>query len=116
MAVVRMRYEPPCFMRRPARRAVHLHVRSRHMPFEYIAIVAIAIAIYQAYVTVRVFLSARYTTFQRLAQALIIWLFPLFGAIACHIFLASDSQRPRPRDTAFTEAPENPPGAGQHGA
>ena len=85
------------------------------MTTERIAIVAVCLAAYQLYVTLRVLFAVQYSKRQRALQAAIIWLVPLFGALVCHLFLANDGKPPRPRDTGFTEAPENPPGAGQHG-
>lgn len=82
------------------------------MSLEHIGVAALALAVYQLYVSLRVLFAIQYTKLQRLAQLGLIWLIPLFGAIVCHVFLVSDMKRPRPRDTAFTQAPENPPGGG----
>jgi O-antigen ligase len=83
---------------------------------EHLEIAALVLAAYQLYVTLRVLFAIQYTKVQRLLQLALIWLIPLFGAIVCHVFLVSDAQRPRPRDTAFTQAPENPPGGSQEGS
>jgi len=85
------------------------------MSAENIILAVLAVATYQLYVTLRVLFSSQYTARQRIAQTAIIWLVPLFGAIACHSFVASDMRKPRPRDTAFSEAGESPTGVGQDG-
>ena len=73
----------------------------------------ILLTIYQLVVTARVLAARQYTWKQRLGQFALIWLVPLFGALICHSFVAADRMAPRPRDTSFSTAPENPPGVGQ---
>ena len=76
----------------------------------------ITLAVYQLIITIRVATAAEYTTFQKVAQVLFIWLVPFVGAVACHIFLASDRQRHRPSSTTFTpDGGVNPPGIGSDG-
>jgi len=85
------------------------------MSTDNIAIAVLALASYQLYVTLRILFSSQYTAKQRIAQMAIIWLIPFFGAVVCHGFVASDMRKPRPRDTAFSEAGESPTGVGQDG-
>jgi hypothetical protein len=74
---------------------------------------AIAILVYQLFVTARVVFSSQYSAKQRVAQVAIIWLVPLFGAVICHNFVVADTRRRRARDTSFTEGGgDSPPGAG----
>jgi hypothetical protein len=61
-------------------------------------------------------MSVQYSRSQKIGQFLMIWIFPLIGAIACEIFLASDKRSSKLRDTAFTpDGGGNPPGVGQDG-
>ena len=78
--------------------------------------VAIAIALYQLFVTARIVAAAEYSRSQKMVQLLFVWLVPLVGALTCQIFLSSDRQRHQPRDTKFTgDGGVNPPGIGSDG-
>ena len=86
------------------------------MNAEYLIWGFVIVAAYQIFVTVRLLVSVRYSRSQKIGQLLLIWLFPLIGAIACEIFLSSDRRPPDVRDTAFTsDGGDNPPGTGSHG-
>jgi hypothetical protein len=79
--------------------------------------VLLAMALYQLYVTVRVFRSHRYSMGQRIAQLSLIWLFPLLGAIICHAFLGADEQQSVKRDNGFiADGGSSPSGIGSDGA
>jgi hypothetical protein len=75
-----------------------------------------AVLVYQGIVTIRVAAAVEYSRFQKLTQILLIWTIPLFGAVACHIFLSADQQVPKTPDGPFTpDGGGNPPGIGQDG-
>ena len=79
--------------------------------------VLLVTGLYQLYVTVRVFRLHRYSTGQRIAQLSLIWLFPLLGAIVCHVFLGSDEQAPVKRANGFiADSGNSPSGIGSDGA
>ena len=74
------------------------------------------LAFYQLYVTVRVSMSVQYSRGQKLAQAAFVWLLPFIGAVACHIFLLSDTRSSRGKDSGFIpDGGDNPPGIGTDG-
>ena len=50
---------------------------------------ALVLTIYQAYVSTVIFEAIEYEQIQRNLQVLIVWIVPLFGALACHMFLRS---------------------------
>ena len=78
--------------------------------------IAVAIVLYQLFVTARIAFSRRYSGTQRALQVAIIWLVPFFGAVLCHAFVDSDAESTRPRDTSFTaDGGSNPPGINQDG-
>ena len=81
-----------------------------------LAAVLIAVGLYQLYVTVRVFASSSYSMAQRFAQLSLIWLLPLLGAIACHIFLGSDEHSSTKREDGFiSDGGNSPTGIGSDG-
>ncbi len=71
-----------------------------------LAAVLIAVALYQLYVTVRVFMSNSYSTAQKFAQLALIWLLPFLGAVVCHAFLGADEHSSEKHEDGFipTEA------------
>ena len=83
---------------------------------EYLLWGAAVIAAYQLFVTVRVLRLPEYSRGQKVAQFLLIWGIPLFGAITCEVFLSSHRMSSSARDTAFVrDGGGNPPGMGQDG-
>ena len=69
---------------------------------EYLYIASALLIALQAYVSLRVAAYDGYTTSQKFAQILIVWLIPMFGALLVYSFLAADQSTPKKRDTAFT--------------
>ena len=57
---------------------------------------------YQTYVTVRVARFEGYNRHQKVAQLLLIWLVPFFGALLAHFVLHTTLVRPEQPDTKFT--------------
>ena len=72
-----------------------------------IAAVAIAIIVYQGYVTIRVLKSSATTVTQKVLQAVLVWLLPAVGAAIVHAFLVSDNELPVKRDEEFIPNPGN---------
>jgi hypothetical protein len=84
--------------------------------FIALTLAAATLVVWQMYVTLLVAMSAGLTRRQKALQALIIWLFPLFGALLCKALLSTDGGQRRPTDARFApERDENPPGTGVHG-
>lgn len=61
------------------------------------------ILVYQLYVTIRVAGAAEYSHRQRMVQAILIWSFPLLGAVFCHTVLYTTTDRSRPTDKKSLE-------------
>jgi hypothetical protein len=84
---------------------------------QFLVASAVLIALYQLYVSVRLWVSGDYTLKQKLAQLLLIWCLPLLGANIVHWFLthgASDSALER-KDSDFLTQDKNAqvPGSGR---
>jgi hypothetical protein len=80
---------------------------------DYLKWAVIAVAAYQLFVTARLLFSDRYARGQKLAQLLLIWAIPLFGAVVCEVFMSSDRKIQKARDTGFSpDGGDNPPGIG----
>jgi hypothetical protein len=83
----------------------------------FLLLAAACTALYQTYVSVRLWISGDYTTKQKLAQLVLIWLVPLLGANIVHWFLshgASDSGTEQ-KDSDFITQDRNAqvPGSGR---
>jgi len=59
------------------------------------AILILAAVLFQVFVTVRVFRSRLYETSQKSAQAKLIWLLPVLGAVIAFSVLTSEEQAER---------------------
>jgi len=60
------------------------------------------VALYQLYVSVRVFRFPEYSGAQKAIQIIIVWLVPFFGALVAHLVYYGASLKPFPRDENFT--------------
>lgn len=75
---------------------------------------ALPLALYQLFISILIARADEYTRVQKVTQALLVWIVPLFGALVCHIVLWSARKAYVPRDTKFTE-PGADPGLGSDG-
>ena len=67
-----------------------------------LAAAAVAVLIYQGYVTLRVRARDSYSEKQKVLQTVLIWLLPVLGAAVVHAFIASDNEIPVQPDERFT--------------
>ncbi len=66
------------------------------------------LALYQAYVSVRLIRSTDYEPNQKLAQLLLVWLIPLLGATAVHWFLSHGTSHSPPDKPDRNHIPQAP--------
>lgn len=80
------------------------------------ALVAILLVTYHIYVSIIVFRANEYEQTQRLLQLFIVWIIPLFGAVACHLVLRSQRETVHRKDNLFvSQGPNDGGGDGHYG-
>ena len=75
---------------------------------------ALVLVVYQVYVSIVIFRADEYEQIQRILQLSIVWIVPLFGALACHLFLHSQRQAVHHRDISFVPQIPNDGGGDVH--
>ena len=83
-------------------------------PATYIVFALLALlAIYQIYVSIAIVGAEEYEQAQRLLQLVLVWIFSLFGAVACHMVLQGLRGKVRRREAFFV--PQEPNDGGRAG-
>jgi len=75
-----------------------------------VVIAACTIALYQLFVTVRLFRFTGYSPFQKTAQFFFVWLVPLIGALVVHNVIRGTEKAVAAADRNFT--PQGPQSVG----
>jgi len=68
--------------------------------------IALVVAVYQSWVSVRLFNARQYDLTQRGLQLLLVWLLPGLGALVVHSFMKADGKARRP-EPGYTEPSDN---------
>lgn len=65
---------------------------------EILIAVGLAVVAFNVYVTIRLLMKAEFNRYQKVAQSIIIWFVPIFGALLIFIFIKDDETPKGPRN------------------